>query len=230
MKLSIIIPCYNERQTIADLVAAVKRAPIASKEIIIVDDGSTDGTQETLKSLREDEVVVLFHNKNQGKGAALRTGFQSASGDIFIVQDADFEYDPQELPIVIGPIVDGKADVVFGSRFQGGRPHRVVYFWHRMGNGFLTLLSNIFSDLNLSDMETCYKAFRREVIQSINLKENRFGFEPEVTAKVSRKQGIRIYEVGISYYGRTYEEGKKIGWKDGARAIYCILKYNIWAK
>ena len=230
MKLSIIIPCYNERQTIADLVAAVKRAPIASKEIIIVDDGSTDGTQETLKSLREDEVVVLFHNKNQGKGAALRTGFQTASGDICIVQDADLEYDPQELPIVIGPIVDGKADVVFGSRFQGGRPHRVVYFWHRMGNGFLTLLSNIFSDLNLSDMETCYKAFRREVIQSINLKENRFGFEPEVTAKVSRKQGIRIYEVGISYYGRTYEEGKKIGWKDGARAIYCILKYNIWAK
>ena len=230
MKLSIIIPCYNERQTIAELVAAVKRAPIASKEIIIVDDGSTDGTQETLKSLREDEVVVLFHNKNQGKGAALRTGFQSASGDICIVQDADLEYDPQELPIVIGPIVDGKADVVFGSRFQGGRPHRVVYFWHRMGNGFLTLLSNIFSDLNLSDMETCYKAFRREVIQSINLKENRFGFEPEVTAKVSRKQGIRIYEVGISYYGRTYEEGKKIGWKDGARAIYCILKYNIWAK
>ncbi len=230
MKLSIIIPCYNERQTIADLVAAVKRAPIASKEIIIVDDGSTDGTQETLKSLREDEVVVLFHNKNQGKGAALRTGFKSASGDICIVQDADLEYDPQELPIVIGPIVDGKADVVFGSRFQGGRPHRVVYFWHRMGNGFLTLLSNIFSDLNLSDMETCYKAFRREVIQSINLKENRFGFEPEVTAKVSRKQGIRIYEVGISYYGRTYEEGKKIGWKDGARAIYCILKYNIWAK
>ena len=230
MKLSIIIPCYNERQTIADLVAAVKRAPIASKEIIIVDDGSTDGTQETLKSLREDEVVVLFHNKNQGKGAALRTGFQSATGDICIVQDADLEYDPQELPIVIGPIVDGKADVVFGSRFQGGRPHRVVYFWHRMGNGFLTLLSNIFSDLNLSDMETCYKAFRREVIQSINLKENRFGFEPEVTAKVSRKQGIRIYEVGISYYGRTYEEGKKIGWKDGARAIYCILKYNIWAK
>ena len=230
MKLSIIIPCYNERQTIADLVAAVKRAPIASKEIIIVDDGSTDGTQETLKSLREDEVVVLFHNKNQGKGAALRTGFQSASGDICIVQDADLEYDPQELPIVIGPIVDGKADVVFGSRFQGGRPHRVVYFWHRMGNGCLTLLSNIFSDLNLSDMETCYKAFRREVIQSINLKENRFGFEPEVTAKVSRKQGIRIYEVGISYYGRTYEEGKKIGWKDGARAIYCILKYNIWAK
>ena len=230
MKLSIIIPCYNERQTIADLVAAVKRAPIASKEIIIVDDGSTDGTQETLKSLREDEVVVLFHNKNQGKGAALRTGFQSASGDICIVQDADLEYDPQELPIVIGPIVDGKADVVFGSRFQGGRPHRVVYFWHRMGNGFLTLLSNIFSDLNLSDMETCYKAFRREVIQSINLKENRFGFEPEVTAKVSRKQGIRIYEVGISYYGRTYKEGKKIGWKDGARAIYCILKYNIWAK
>ena len=230
MKLSIIIPCYNERQTIADLVAAVKRAPIASKEIIIVDDGSTDGTQETLKSLRDDEVVVLFHNKNQGKGAALRTGFKSASGDICIVQDADLEYDPQELPIVIGPIVDGKADVVFGSRFQGGRPHRVVYFWHRMGNGFLTLLSNIFSDLNLSDMETCYKAFRREVIQSINLKENRFGFEPEVTAKVSRKQGIRIYEVGISYYGRTYEEGKKIGWKDGARAIYCILKYNIWAK
>lgn len=230
MKLSIVIPCYNESSTIADLVAAVKRAPIASKEIIIVDDGSTDGTQEALKSLRDDEVRVLFHRQNLGKGAALRTGFQAASGDICIVQDADLEYDPQELPIVIGPIIDGKADVVFGSRFQGGRPHRVVYFWHRMGNGFLTMLSNIFSDLNLSDMETCYKAFRREVIQSINLKENRFGFEPEVTAKVSRKKGIRIYEVGISYYGRTYEEGKKIGWKDGVRAIYCILKYNLWAK
>ena len=228
MKLSIIIPCYNEAGTILSLIEAVKSAPIKDREIIIVDDGSQDGTLKILKNLKDPEVHVVFHQINLGKGAALRTGFQKATGDICIVQDADLEYDPQEFPIVIQPIVEGKADVVFGSRFQSGRPHRVVYFWHRIGNGVLTLLSNLFTDLNLSDMETCYKAFRREVIQSITIRENRFGFEPEVTAKIS-KMNLRIYEVGISYYGRTYDEGKKIGWKDGVRAIYCILKYNLWA-
>ena len=228
MKLSIIIPCYNEAGTILSLIEAVKSAPIKDREIIIIDDGSQDGTTNILKNLKDPEVHVVFHQINLGKGAALRTGFQEATGDICIVQDADLEYDPQEFHIVIQPIVDGKADVVFGSRFQSGRPHRVVYFWHRIGNGVLTLLSNLFTDLNLSDMETCYKAFRREVIQSITIHENRFGFEPEVTAKIS-KMNLRIYEVGISYYGRTYDEGKKIGWKDGVRAIYCILKYNLWA-
>ena len=229
MMLSIIIPCYNESKTIISLIEAVKKSPVKKREIIIVDDGSKDGTRDILGELSDPEVRVIFHAQNQGKGAALRTGFNEAKGDICIVQDADLEYDPQEFQIVIQPILDGKADVVFGSRFQGGRPHRVVYFWHRIGNGLLTLMSNFFTDLNLSDMETCYKAFRREVIQSINIKENRFGFEPEVTAKIS-KMNIRIYEVGISYYGRTYDEGKKIGWKDGVRAIYCILKYNLWAE
>jgi len=229
VKLSIIIPCYNESATILSLIDAVKQSPVANKEIIIVDDGSRDGTRDILSTLKDPDVRVIFHKMNQGKGAALRTGFQEASGDICIVQDADLEYDPQEFPIVIQPIVDGKADVVFGSRFQSGRPHRVVYFWHRVGNGVLTLMSNFFTDLNLSDMETCYKAFRREVIQAINIRENRFGFEPEVTAKIA-KMNLRIYEVGISYYGRTYDEGKKIGWKDGVRAIYCILKYNLWAQ
>ena len=229
MKLSIVIPCYNENDTINDLIDEVKKSTVSDKEIIVVDDGSTDGTRELLLSLRDPEVRVIFHDCNKGKGAALRTGFQQATGDICIVQDADLEYDPREFSLVIQPIIDGKADVVFGSRFQGGRPHRVVYFWHRIGNGVLTLLSNFFTDLNLSDMETCYKAFRSEVIKSINIRENRFGFEPEVTAKIARKN-LRIYEVGISYYGRTYSEGKKIGWKDGVRAIYCILKYNIWSK
>ncbi|WP_241477278.1 MULTISPECIES: glycosyltransferase family 2 protein [unclassified Prochlorococcus] len=227
--LSIIIPCYNESKTIISLIEAVKESPVKNREVIIVDDGSKDGTRDILSDLNDPEVRVIFHAQNQGKGAALRTGFNEAKGDICIVQDADLEYDPQEFQVVIQPILDGKADVVFGSRFQGGRPHRVVYFWHRIGNGLLTLMSNFFTDLNLSDMETCYKAFRREVIQSINIKENRFGFEPEVTAKIS-KMNIRIYEVGISYYGRTYDEGKKIGWKDGIRAIYCILKYNLWAE
>lgn len=229
MKLSIIIPCYNESSTILSLIEAVKDSPIKNREIIIVDDGSKDGTQDILRNLQDPEARVIFHEYNQGKGAALRTGFSAATGEICIVQDADLEYDPQEFPIVIQPILDGKADVVFGSRFQSGRPHRVVYFWHRVGNGFLTLMSNFFTDLNISDMETCYKAFRREVIQAINIRENRFGFEPEVTAKIA-KMNLRIYEVGISYYGRTYNEGKKIGWKDGVRAIYCILKYNLWAK
>ena len=229
MKLSIIIPCYNESSTIVSLINAVKQSPVTDREIIIVDDGSKDGTRDILDQLSDPEVRVIFHKVNQGKGAALRTGFQEATGDICIVQDADLEYDPREFPLVIQPIVEDKADVVFGSRFQGGRPHRVVYFWHRIGNGVLTLMSNFFTDLNLSDMETCYKAFRREVIQSINIRENRFGFEPEVTAKIA-KMNLRIYEVGISYYGRTYDEGKKIGWKDGVRAVYCILKYNLWAK
>jgi len=227
--LSIIIPCFNEAKTILSLIDAVKKSPVKSREIIIVDDGSNDGTRDILNQLNDPEVRIIFHSKNKGKGAALRTGFNEAKGDICIVQDADLEYDPQEFPLVIQPILDGRADVVFGSRFQSGRPHRVVYFWHRIGNGLLTLMSNFFTDLNLSDMETCYKAFRREIIQSINIRENRFGFEPEVTAKIS-KINIRIYEVGISYYGRTYAEGKKIGWKDGVRAIYCILKYNLWAK
>ena len=229
MKLSIIIPCYNESGTIISLINAVKQSPVTDREIIIVDDGSKDGTRDILYKLSDPEIRVIFHKFNQGKGAALRTGFQEATGDICIVQDADLEYDPKEFPLVIQPIVEGKADVVFGSRFQSGRPHRVVYFWHRIGNGVLTLMSNFFTDLNLSDMETCYKAFRREVIQSINIRENRFGFEPEVTAKIA-KMNLRIYEVGISYYGRTYDEGKKIGWKDGVRAVYCILKYNIWSK
>ncbi len=229
MILSIIIPCYNESKTINSLIEAVKKSPVKKKEIIIVDDGSKDGTRDILNQLNDPEIRIIFHSKNKGKGAALRTGFNEAKGDICIVQDADLEYDPQEFPIVIQPILDGKADVVFGSRFQSGRPHRVVYFWHRVGNGLLTLMSNLFTDLNLSDMETCYKAFRREIIQSVDIRENRFGFEPEVTAKIS-KLNIRIYEVGISYYGRTYDEGKKIGWKDGVRAVYCIFKYNLWAK
>lgn len=229
MKLSIIIPCYNERDTILALIQSVKASPVRDKEIIVVDDGSKDGTRVILESLIDPEVKILFHEVNQGKGSALRTGFSVATGDICIVQDADLEYDPQEFPIMIQPILEGKADVVFGSRFQSGRPHRVVYFWHRIGNGFLTLTSNIFTDLNLSDMETCYKAFRREIIQAINIQEKRFGFEPEVTAKIA-KMKVRIYEVGISYYGRTYDEGKKIGWKDGVRAFYCILKYNLWSE
>ncbi len=228
MKLSIIIPCYNERNTILSLIQAVKASPVMDKEVIVVDDGSKDGTRDILASLVDPDVKIIFHADNQGKGSALRTGFSVATGDICIVQDADLEYDPQEFPIMIQPILEGKADVVFGSRFQSGRPHRVVYFWHRIGNGFLTLMSNVLTDLNLSDMETCYKAFRREIIQAINIQEKRFGFEPEVTAKIA-KMKVRIYEVGISYYGRTYDEGKKIGWKDGVRAVYCILKYNLWA-
>jgi len=226
--LSVVIPCFNEAATILDLLERVRSAPVASKQIIVVDDGSSDGTRELLQRLQADDLTVLLHERNRGKGAALATGFAAARGEICIVQDADLEYDPAEYPLVIGPIVQGKADVVFGSRFQGAAPHRVVYFWHRLGNGFLTLLSNMFTDLNLTDMETCYKAFRTEIIQAIRIREQRFGFEPEITAKLARRR-CRIYEVGISYYGRTYDEGKKIGWRDGVRAIWCILKYNLWA-
>jgi len=228
--LSVVIPCFNEVATIAALIERVRRAPVASMQIIVVDDGSTDGTRTVLASLAEaPDLTLILHERNQGKGAALATGFRAARGAICIVQDADLEYDPEEYPLVIGPIVAGKADVVFGSRFQGAAPHRVVYFWHRLGNGFLTLLSNMFTDLNLTDMETCYKAFRTEIIQAIPIRERRFGFEPEITAKLARRR-CRIYEVGVSYYGRTYDEGKKIGWKDGVRAIWCILKYNLWAR
>jgi glycosyltransferase involved in cell wall biosynthesis len=231
MKLTVIIPCYNEIETIDRIIEAVLESPHDRKEIIVVDDCSVDGTREKLKSEIEASgrvSRVVYHDRNQGKGAALRTGFSHATGDIVIVQDADLEYDPNEYPRMIAPIVSGKADVVFGSRFTGSDAHRVLYFWHRVGNSFLTLLSNMLSNLDLTDMETCYKAFRREVIQAIDIEESRFGFEPEITAKVAKLRNIRIYEVGISYYGRTYEEGKKIGWKDGVRAIYCIIKYNLF--
>lgn len=228
MKLSIIMPCYNELHTIESIVAAVKGSPYPEKEIIIVDDCSTDGTRDLLKRAVEPLVDrVVYHDRNQGKGAALRTGIAAATGDVVIIQDADLEYDPNEYPKVMAPILQGKADVVYGSRFMGGEAHRVVYFWHMVGNRVLTLLSNIFTNLNLTDMETCYKAFKREIIQSIAIEEDRFGFEPEITAKVAKKKCV-VYEVGISYYGRTYEQGKKIGWKDGFSALRCILKYNLF--
>lgn len=228
MKLSVVIPCFNERDTIRSIVDAVRAAPYPDKEIIVVDDCSADGTRDILGTEIAPLVdQILYHEHNQGKGAALRTGIRAATGDIVIIQDADLEYDPQEYPSLVEPILNDRADVVFGSRFMGGRPHRVLYFWHRVGNGLLTLLSNMMTNLNLTDMETCYKVFRREIIQSITIEEDRFGFEPEITAKIARLR-CRIYEVGISYYGRTYEEGKKIGWKDGVRAIYCIVRYNLF--
>ncbi len=227
MNLSVIIPCYNELNSIEQVVRSVIDATGPDGEIIIVDDGSTDGTRALLEQNIDGKLArVIYQEKNQGKGAALRTGFAAATKDIVIVQDADFEYDPHDYPIMLEPILNNRADVVYGSRFMGNRPHRVLYFWHRMGNGLLTFMSNMFTNLNLTDMETGYKAFRREVIQSIKIEEDRFGFEPEITAKIARGQ-YRIYEVGIGYFGRTYVEGKKIGWKDGVWAIWCILKYNL---
>lgn len=226
MKLTVVIPVYNEVHTLLTLIERVQRVAV-DKDIVLVDDRSTDGTRELLQRTSfPANVQVLYHDENQGKGAALRTGFAAATGDLVIVQDADLEYDPEEYPKLMRPIVDGLADVVFGSRFVGGESHRVLYFWHYLGNRFLTLCSNAFTNLNLTDMETCYKLFRREVLERITIEEQRFGFEPEITAKLS-KLHVRIYEVGISYAGRTYEEGKKIGWKDGVRAIWCILKYNL---
>lgn len=226
MKLSVVIPVYNEKQTILGLYEAVKAVDV-EKEIILVDDFSTDGTREILRGLKDEATQVHFHDRNRGKGAALRTGFQRVTGDIIVVQDADLEYDPQQYPKLIQPIIDGKADVVYGSRFVTGDYRRVLFFWHMLGNKFLTLVSNVFTNLNLTDMETCYKAFHREVLERVTLEENRFGFEPEFTAKVAN-QRFRIYEIGISYAGRTYKEGKKISWKDGISALRCILKYNIF--
>jgi glycosyltransferase involved in cell wall biosynthesis len=229
MTLSVIIPCYNERRTIRMIVEKVKSVVPAGTEIIIVDDASTDGTDAIVDKLAADGAVVVHHPVNRGKGAAMDTGFRQATGDIVLVQDADLEYDPRDYAELLGPIESGEADVVFGSRFMGGRPHRVVYFWHMVGNRLLTLLSNIFTNINLTDMETGYKAFRREVLKDLRLEEERFGFEPEITAKLAQRH-CRFYEVGISYYGRTYEDGKKIGWRDGVRALYAILKYNVWKR
>ncbi len=222
--LCVVVPCYNEQKTIKQLLRLVLDSPWVA-EIVVVDDGSSDGTREELATIDEPRVRVLLHDRNQGKGAALRTGFREARSEYVVVQDADLEYDPAEYGTLLVALLDGRADVVFGSRFLAGGPHRVLYFWHSLGNRFLTLLSNMFTDLNLTDMETCYKVFRREVIQSIDIEEDRFGFEPEITAKLARRQ-LRIYEVGISYSGRTYEEGKKIGWRDGVRAMYCIVRYS----
>ncbi|WP_366186735.1 glycosyltransferase family 2 protein [Flavobacterium ovatum] len=233
-KLSIVIPVYNEEKTIHLILDKIKGVDLLSnmvKELIIVDDCSSDKSLVALKEYQLNntgmDISIESHKLNRGKGAALQTGIKRVTGDVVIIQDADLEYDPNEYNILLKPILDGVADVVYGSRFMGGNPHRVLFFWHSIGNKFLTFLSNMFTNLNLTDMEACYKMFKREIIQSLELKENKFGFEPEVTAKISKIKGIRIYEVGISYYGRTFEEGKKVSWKDGFRAIYCIVKYGM---
>ncbi len=233
-KLSIVIPAYNEARTIhfiLDKIATVQLLNNIEKEVIIVNDCSSDDTKAAVERYMQNStlpIVLYNHEVNKGKGAALHTGIKQATGDLVVIQDADLEYDPHEYNVLLKPVLDGFADVVYGSRFMGGNAHRILFFWHSIGNKVLTTLSNMFTNLNLTDMETCYKLFRREIIQRIELKETRFGFEPEVTAKISRQPDIRIYEVGISYYGRTYAEGKKINWKDGFRAIYCILKYNLF--
>jgi len=234
--LSIIIPAYNEAATIHEILDKVDQVVLegdVEKQLIIVNDCSSDKTQEVLEEYKAKsnmDITLYEHEVNQGKGAAIHTGIYSATGDFVLVQDADLEYDPNEYNDLLRPMLSGVADVVYGSRFMGGNPHRILFFWHTIGNKFLTKMSNMFTNLNLTDMETCYKLFRRDIVQGLKLKEKRFGFEPEVTAKISRIKGIRIYEIGISYYGRTYEEGKKIGWRDGFRALWCILKYNIWSK